>query len=161
MLGVENIRPANGGKTRCGKLSDNNIIPPAGTVTDQQLPGRVSAYDDTDMTIIRVKCQVSRLGLGLGDVGAIGMLSAGTPTVTYDIALAVVECPIDEAGTVKPERAVSARRGIASGPYLCKLSPAGVPADGPAFAAPKVVDFPHKLKRSLYGIPAGLIQVGG
>lgn len=130
---VKNIRSANGSKTGCRKLGDNNIIPPAGTVTDQQLPGRVSAYDNTDMTIIRVKCQVSRLGLGLGDVGAIGMLSAGAPAVAYDIALAVVECPIDETGAVQPEWTVSTSSGIASGPYLCKLSPAGVPADSPAF----------------------------
>lgn len=106
--GVKNIRPAHNGKAGRAKLSHNNIILSAGTVADQQLPGLVPAYDDPDVAVVRVKGQVSRLGLGLGDIGAVAVLHDNAPAVAYDIALAVVEYPIHKAGTVKAEGPVSA-----------------------------------------------------
>ena len=106
--GVKNIRPAHNGKAGRAKLSHNNIILSAGAVADQQLPSLVPAYDDPDVAVVRVKGQVSRLGLGLGDIGAVAVLHDNAPAVAYDIALAVVEYPIHKAGTVKAEGPVSA-----------------------------------------------------
>ena len=106
--GVKNIRPAHNGKAGRAKLSHNNIILSAGAVADQQLPSLVPAYDDPDVAVVRVKGQVSRLGLGRGDIGAVAALHANAPAVAYDIALAVVEYPIHKAGTVKAEGPVSA-----------------------------------------------------
>ena len=107
---VENIRPSYNGKAGRAKLGYDNIVLSAGTMANQQLSGLVPAHNDPDVAVVRVESQVPRLGLGLGNIGAVAVLHDYAPAVAYDIALAVVEYPIHKAGAVKAERPVSAGR---------------------------------------------------
>ena len=79
-------------------------------MADQQFSGLVPDHDDPDVAVVRVKSQVPRLGLGLGNVGAVAVLHDYATAVAYDIALAVVEYPIHKAGAVKAKRPVSTGR---------------------------------------------------
>ena len=96
LLSVKNVRPAHGGKAGHGKLGNNNIILSTGTMADQQLSSLISANDDPDMAIVRIKSQVSGLGRALRNIGTVSVLHDNTPSVAYDIAQAVVERPINK-----------------------------------------------------------------
>lgn len=121
LLSVKNVRPAHGGKAGHGKLGNNNIILSTGTMADQQLSSLISANDDPDMAIVRIKSQVSGLGRALRNIGTVSVLHDNTPSVAYDIAQAVVERPINKTGTVKPEGAVGACVELPAAPHLGKL----------------------------------------
>ena len=126
LLRVKNIRPAHSGKTGHEELGNHDVVLSAGTMADQQFSGLVPDHDDPDVAVVRVKSQVPRLGLGLGNVGAVAVLHDNAPAVTDDIAQAVVEHPIDKTGTVQTEGAVRAGGGAAGGPGPDR--PAGRPA---------------------------------
>ena len=117
LLRVKNIRPAHSGKTGRGELGNHDVVLSAGTMADQQLSGLVPAHHVPDVAVVRVKSQVPRLGLGLGNVGAVAVLHDNAASMADDIAQAVVEHPIDKTGTVQTEGAVRAGGGAAGGPY--------------------------------------------
>ena len=123
---AKNIRPSYNGKAGRAKLGYDNIVLSAGTMANQQLSGLVPAHNDPDVAVVRVESQVPRLGLGLGNVGAVAVLHDNAPAVTDDIAQAVVEHPIDKTGTVQTEGAVRTGGGAAGGPGPDR--PAGRPA---------------------------------
>ena len=106
LLGAENIRSSNCGKTGCGELGHSHIVAPTGTVTDQQLSRCVSAHDHANVAVVGIKSQIPRLGLALRDIGAVSMLRTGAAAVAYDITQAVVEGPIHKPGAVKAEGTV-------------------------------------------------------
>ena len=93
---AKNIRPSYNGKAGRAKLGYDNIVLSAGTMANQQLSGLVPAHNDPDMAVVRVKGQVSRLDLGLGNIGAVAVLHDYATAVAYDIALSsVIYSPLE------------------------------------------------------------------
>ena len=84
---AKNIRPSYNGKAGRAKLGYDNIVLSAGTMANQQLSGLVLAHNDPDVAVVRVESQVPRLGLGLGNIGAVAVLHDYATAVAYDIAL--------------------------------------------------------------------------
>lgn len=90
------IRPRNGNETACA--GNDHIISTAGTVDHQQISVLVSAANNTDMGIVRVKHQVTGLGVRPRNISAIRVLHGGAAAMSDDVAAArgVVKGPIDE-----------------------------------------------------------------
>ena len=75
-------------------------------MADKQLSRRISAYNDTNVAVIRIKGQIPRLGLTLSNIGTVGVLRTGAAAVAYDVAQTVIEGPVHKAGTVQAEGAI-------------------------------------------------------
>ena len=88
------LRSGNGRKAVCP--CNDHIVCAAGAVDHQQLSGFVSSTDDANMGIIRVKYQVTGLGILPAYVGAIAVLGGSSTAMPNHIASArlVVKYPI-------------------------------------------------------------------
>ena len=115
---------------------------------NQQISGHIPQTNNTDMTIIRVKYQVSRLCFPPSDLFTVAVLCGSSTTVTqYVLATGcVVKYPIGKTGTVKAKGSVCTRGGTACGSDLPELPPSAVPAKHKALATPEVIDLAHKGK---------------
>lgn len=108
------VRPRRGGKSGNRKLRYHDIILTAGAVTHHQRSRVIPAHNDTHMGIIRVKCQIPRLGLGPCNVGAVGMLGTCPSPVADNVAAIadIIKYPVGKPGTVQAEGPVSAGSGV-------------------------------------------------
>ena len=144
------LRSGNGHKAACP--GDDHIVRAAGAVNHQQISGFVSSTDDANMRIVRVKYQVTGPGVLPAYIGAIAVLHGGPAAMSDDIASAcgIVKGPIDKARAVQPVGPVGAGGEVARRRDLPQLSPAGVPAENKALAAPKVGDLAVERQRVLH-----------
>ena len=112
---------------------------------NQDIAALIPAAHNANVGVLRVEYQVARLGLGPCNRCTVGVLGAGTPAVAYGVGPIgdVVKYPVYKTGTVEAIGKICSAGGVASRPNLLDRPPAAVPANYPAFAAPKVVDFPH------------------
>ena len=90
---------------KAGGASNDYVVGAAGTVDNQQIAIVIPVAHDAYVFILRVKHQISRLGLVPRDVGTVGVLGMGAPAVTNYILApgGVVKGPIKHAGTVQAE----------------------------------------------------------
>ena len=90
------IRSGNGHKTVCP--GDDHIVRAAGAVDHQQISILVSAADDANMGIVRVKHQVTGLCVRPRNIGAMAVLHGGAAAMADDVTAArgVVKGPIHE-----------------------------------------------------------------
>lgn len=127
---------------------------------DLDIAAAVKAADDAHMGVIWIEHQVPRLGLRPGNGRAVGVLHMCAASVAYDIGAAahIVKHPINEAGTVQAKGTHRSGARAASGPDLLGGSPAGVPAQDEAFAAPEIMDFAKELVGGQYHLTACLTE---
>ena len=94
----EKLRPADA--REAGRAGYDHVVGAAGTVDDLEIAGLVTAADDADVGILRVKNQVAGQGLLPGDGGTIGVLGVGSAAVA-DVVCAARGVVIHEAGAVQ------------------------------------------------------------
>ena len=130
----------------------DSVLGPAGTVNYHDISRLVKPRNNSHMAVAGVEHQDSRLGFRPWNCGTVAVLCGGSATVSYDIGSSadVVEYPIHEAGAVQAVGPDGPRAGTASRPYPCGRSPAGVPPQDQALAAPEVVNLPDKLGPELF-----------
>ena len=154
-------RSAYGGKALL--FRDDHVVVAVGAVDNQDIAVLVPAAHDANVGVLRVEYQIARLGLGPCNRCTVGVLGAGTPAVAYGVGPIgdVVKYPVYKTGTVEAIGKICSAGGAASRPNLLDRPPAAVPANYPAFAAPKVVDLPHQLTGCFHSGAALRGQIGG
>lgn len=83
---------------KAGGASNDYVVGAAGTVDNQQIAIVIPVAHDAYVFILRVKHQISRLGLVPRDVGTVGVLHVDTAAVAYDVLSIrdIVKYPIDK-----------------------------------------------------------------
>ena len=125
--------PADGGKALLA--GDDHIVGAKGTVDNQNIAALVPATDNPDMGILRVKDQITDLGLRPGDAGTVAVLRHSAAAMANDVlsVRGVVEHPVHEPGAVQAVGPVGACGAVPCRCNLCEPPPAAVPAQDEAF----------------------------
>ena len=123
------LGPANRGEADLPR--HHHIILAAGTVDDHDITAAVKAADDADMTVLRVKHKVARLGIAPINGGSVAVLGRGPTAMPNDVlsAALVVEHPIHHSRAVQSEGPHGASGGATLGCNFHRHSPAAVPAN--------------------------------
>ena len=111
----------------------------------------ISSFNNADMGIVVVKCQVTRLRILPRYRNTIVVLHR-RPTAMAGIVNTVrciIKKTIDKAGAIQTIRSGCTRCGATGCRDLAKRSPSGVPPDCEAFPSPKIVYLSDKRTRCL------------
>lgn len=138
------VRSAN--RCKAALAGNDHIVHAAGAMDDLNIACRITAADDTNMTVVRVEYQIAGLSLLPCDVLTIDMLGGNASAVTHNIGTTgnIVKYPIHKAGAIQTIRADRSCGRAASCPYFHRLPPPAVPANDQTLAAPEIIDFAYQ-----------------
>ena len=110
---------------------DGDAVVGAGAVDNQKISVRVIAAHNSDMAVIGVEYQITRLGFAPRDVRAIAVLRGCAAASAGEVfaACRVIECPVHKAAAIQAQRTHRAGHAAACGCDLRRRTPTVIPSD--------------------------------